>query len=305
MKISNLIHIEEQGTRDGFQVETLYIPTELKIKWIEQAAEAGVKRIQMSSFVHPKLVPQMADAEAVCLGVNKKEGVIYSGLVLNVKGVERAIKSGLNHVAISMSASDTHSRKNVNKSIEESLIEFAEMARIAKEAGITVRGGIQCAFGCRYKGEISEQFVIDLAKSHLDLGIDELSLADSTGMGNPVQVKRIMSQMMPVVGNLPVILHLHDTEGKAIANMIAAIDCGVNYFDTAFGGLGGCPFIKGATGNIATEDVVHCLHQMGYETGINNLKMIELAKEVEVFLGRKLPGKVKEIRNYSTKILNK
>ena len=288
-----LIHIEEQGARDGFQVEAVQIPTELKIKWIEQAVETGVKRIQMSSFVHPKLVPQMADAEAVCVGVRKKEGVIYSGLVLNVKGVERAIKSGLNHVAISMSASNTHSRKNANKSIQESLIEFAEMARIAKEGGLTVRGGIQCAFGCRYEGKISEQFVIDLAKQHLDLGIDELSLADSTGMGNPVQMKRIMSQIVPLAGNLPVILHLHDTEGKGIANMIAAIECGVNYFDTAFGGLGGCPFIKGATGNIATEDVVHCLHQMGYETGINNLKMIELAKEIEFFLGRKLPGKVK------------
>ena len=290
-----MIYIEEQGTRDGFQVEAVHIPTELKIKWIEQAVEAGVKRIQMSSFVHPKLVPQMADAEAVCLGVNKKEGVIYSGLVLNVKGVERAIKSGLNHVAISMSASDTHSRKNANKSIEESLIEFAKMARIAKEAGLTVRGGIQCAFGCRYEGDISEQFVIDLAKSHLDLGIDELSLADSTGMGNPVQTKRIMSKIIPLAGNLPIVLHLHDTEGKGIANMIAAIECGVNHFDTAFGGLGGCPFIKGATGNIATEDVVHCLNQMGYETGINNLRMIELAKEVEVFLCRKLPGKMKEI----------
>ncbi len=295
MKINNLIHIEEQGTRDGFQVEAVQIPTELKIKWIEQAVETGVTRIQMTSFVHPKLIPQMADAEAVCAGIRKKEGVIYSGLVLNVEGVERAIKSGLNHVAISMSASDTHSRKNANKSIEESLIEFAEMARIAKEAGLTVRGGIQCAFGCRYEGEISEQFVIELAKRHLDLGIDELSLADSTGMGNPVQMKRIMSQIVPLAGNLPLILHLHDTEGKGIANMIAAIECGVNHFDTAFGGLGGCPFIKGATGNIATEDVVHCLHQMGYETGINNLKMVELAKDVEIFLGRKLPGKMKEV----------
>ncbi len=298
MKRNNLIHIEEQGTRDGFQVETVLIPTELKIKWIEQAVDAGVKRIQMSSFVHPKLVPQMADAEAVCEGVRKKKGVIYSGLVLNVKGVERAIKSGLDHIAISLSASNSHSRKNANKSIEESLVEFADMARIAKEAGLTVRGGIQCAFGCRYEGEISEQFVIDLAKRHLDLGIDELSLADSTGMGNPVQMKRLLSQIVPMAGNLPVILHLHDTEGKGIANLIAAIECGVNYFDTAFGGLGGCPFIIGATGNIATEDVIHCLHQMGYKTGINNSKMIELAREIETFLGRKLPGKMKEISSF-------
>ena len=290
-----MITIEEQGPRDGFQVEAMPIPTELKIKWIEEAVLAGVKRIQMSSFVHPKLVPQMADAEAVCSGVRKKEGVIYSGLVLNVKGVERAIRSGLTHVAISMSASDTHSRKNANKSLQEALIEFAEMAKVAKEAGLTVRGGIQCAFGCRYEGQISEQFVIDLAKQHLDLGIEELSLADSTGMGNPVQMKRIMSQIVPLARNLPVILHLHDTEGKGIANLIAALDCGITHFDTAFGGLGGCPFIKGATGNIATEDVVHCLHQMGYETGIDNQKMIALAREVEAFLGRKLPGKMKSI----------
>jgi hydroxymethylglutaryl-CoA lyase len=292
-----MIYIEEQGPRDGFQVEAMPIPTELKIKWIEDAVFAGVKRVQMSSFVHPKLVPQMADAEAVCFGVHKQEGVIYSGLVLNVKGVERAIKSGLTHIAISMSASDTHSRQNANKSLNEALIEFSEMARVAKEAGLTVRGGIQCAFGCRYEGQISEQFVIDLVKRHLDLGIDELSLADSTGMGNPTQMKRIMSQIVPLAGNLPVILHLHDTEGKGIANMIAAIDCGVTHFDTAFGGLGGCPFIKGATGNIATEDVVHCLNQMGYETGIDNQKMIALAKEVEFFLGRKLPGKVKIIES--------
>jgi hydroxymethylglutaryl-CoA lyase len=295
LKFNNLIHIEEQGPRDGFQVEAMLIPTELKIKWIEDAVLAGVKRVQMSSFVHPKIVSQMADAEAVCAGVSKKDGVIYSGLVLNVKGVERAIKAGLTHIAISMSASDTHSRKNVNKSLDEALLEFSEMSRVAKEAGLIVRGGIQCAFGCRYEGQIPEQFVVDLSKRHLDLGIDELSLADSTGMGNPNQMKRIMSQIVPLAGNLPVILHLHDTEGKGIANMIAAIDCGVTHFDTAFGGLGGCPFIKGATGNIATEDVVHCLHQMGYETGIDNQKMIALAKEVEVFLGRKLPGKVKEI----------
>jgi hydroxymethylglutaryl-CoA lyase len=290
-----MIYIEEQGTRDGFQVESIDIPTELKIKWIEQAVAAGVKRIQLSSFVNPKLVPQMADAERVCDGVNKIEGVIYSGLALNVKGLERAAKSGLNHVAISLSASDTHNRKNANKSVEQSLVEFTQMVEIAKQAGLTVRGGIQCAFGCRYEGEISEQFVIDLSNRLLDLGVDELALADSTGMGNPTQVKRIMSQIVPLAGNLPVILHLHDTEGKGIANMIAALQCGITYFDTAFGGLGGCPFIQGATGNIATEDVVHCLHQMGYETGINNLKMISLAKEVEIFLGRKLPGKIKEI----------
>ncbi len=290
-----IIHIEEEGPRDGFQVEDKIIPTELKIKWIHDCVEAGLKRIQVCSFVHPKFVPQMADAEAVCEGIIQKEGVIYSGLVLNVKGVERAIKGGLKHIAVSMSASNTHSRKNANKSISESLIEFSEMVKLAKEANLVVRGGIQCAFGCRYEGHISEEFVKELAQKHLDLGIDELSLADSTGMGNPLQIKRMMIPIVEKAKNTPVILHLHDTEGKGIANMIAGIESGVNHFDTAFGGLGGCPFIKGATGNIATEDVVHILHQMGFETGINLVKSVVIAKEIEDFLGRKLPGKMKEI----------
>lgn len=290
-----IIHIEEEGPRDGFQVEDKIIPTELKIKWIHDCVEAGLKRIQVCSFVHPKFVPQMADAEAVCEGIIQKEGVIYSGLVLNVKGVERAIKAGLKHIAVSMSASDTHSRKNANKSISESLVEFSEMVKLAKEANLVVRGGIQCAFGCRYEGHISEEFVKELAQKHLDLGIDELSLADSTGMGNPLQIKRMMIPIVEKAKNTPVILHLHDTEGKGIANMIAGIESGVNHFDTAFGGLGGCPFIKGATGNIATEDVVHILHQMGFETGINLAKSVVIAKEIEDFLERILPGKMKEI----------
>jgi hydroxymethylglutaryl-CoA lyase len=289
------IHIEEEGPRDGFQVEDIIIPTELKIKWINDCVEAGLKRIQICSFVHPKFVPQMADAEAVCAGISQKEGVVYSGLVLNVKGVERAIKAGLKHIAVSMSASDTHSRKNANKSISESLVEFSEMVKLAKEANLTVRGGIQCAFGCRYEGEISEDFVAELAQRHLDLGIDELSLADSTGMGNPFQIKRMMFPIVEKIKEIPVILHLHDTEGKGIANMLAGIESGVTHFDTAFGGLGGCPFIKGATGNIATEDVVHILHQMGFEIGINLSRTIVIAKEIESFLGRKLPGKMKEI----------
>jgi hydroxymethylglutaryl-CoA lyase len=289
------IHIEEEGPRDGFQVEDKIIPTELKIKWINNCVEAGLKRIQICSFVHPKFVPQMADAEAVCAGISQKEGVVYSGLVLNVKGVERAIKAGLKHIAVSMSASDTHSRKNANKSISESLVEFSEMVKLAKEANLTVRGGIQCAFGCRYEGKISEDFVTELAQRHLDLGIDELSLADSTGMGNPFQIKRMMFSVVEKAKEIPVILHLHDTEGKGIANMLAGIESGVTHFDTAFGGLGGCPFIKGATGNIATEDVAHILHQMGFETGINLTKTIIIAKEIESFLGRKLPGKMKEI----------
>jgi hydroxymethylglutaryl-CoA lyase len=290
------IIIEEQGPRDGWQVESQLIPTDVKVEYIEKLVAAGLKRIQITSFVHPKLVPQMADAEDICRLVKKKEGVIYSGLVLNAKGVERAVKAGLTHISASISVSDTHSRKNANKSLNEAQLEFEEMLKIAQEANLTVRGGLQCAFGCRYEGHIAEQKVLELAKRHLDLGVSEIALADSTGMGNPAAIRRVMSKIVSWTTNSqPVVLHLHDTEGKGLANMLAGIEVGVSIFDTAFGGLGGCPFIKGATGNIATEDAAVMLEQMGIKTGINIAKIIEIAKYFEHFLGRKLPGKIKEI----------
>jgi hydroxymethylglutaryl-CoA lyase len=290
-----MILIEEQGTRDGFQVEKQWIPTEKKIEIINRLSESGLKRIQVTSFVNPKYVPQMADAAEVIKGITQKEGVLYSALVLNIKGLERAINAGLKHIACSISASNTHSLKNTNKTLEEALTEFSEMVSLAKEAGLKVRGGLQCAFGCRFEGKIAEQKVIDLSKRHLDMGIDEIALADSTGMGNPLAIKRIMSEVVNYAQNKPVGLHLHDTEGKGIANMLAGMEVGVSIFDTAFGGLGGCPFIKGATGNIATEDVVVMLEQMGISTGINFQKIIEISKEMEQFLGKKLSGKVKEV----------
>ena len=291
----NSITIEEQGPRDGWQVEKQFIDTETKINFIERLVNTGLKRIQVTSFVNPKYIPQMIDAEEVCLRIKKKDGVIYSGLVLNAKGVDRAIKAGLTHISASISASDTHSRKNANKNLAEAQIEFEEMLRVAKEANLIVRGGLQCAFGCRYEGKIEEQKVLDLVKRHLDLGVDEISLADSTGMGNPAAIKRIMSKVVEWADGKNVVLHLHDTEGKGLANMLAGIEVGVNVFDTAFGGLGGCPFIKGATGNIATEDAVVMLEQMGIKTGIDFLAISELSKEMEILLGKTLPGKVKTI----------
>ncbi len=293
--INKSIVIEEQGPRDGWQVEKQWIPTELKIAYIERLVEAGLKRIQITSFVNPKAVPQMADAEIVCQKTIKKQGVIYSGLVLNAKGVERAFNAGLTHIAASISASDTHSRKNTNKGIEAAQTEFKEMVRLAREAKLAVRGGLQCAFGCRYEGKINENFVLDLVKKHLDLGVDEISLADSTGMGNPAAIRRVMGKVVEWAKDKNVVLHLHDTEGKGMANLLAGMDIGVNIFDTAFGGLGGCPFIKGATGNIATEDAVVMLEQIGIRTGIDYKAITLLSKEMEMFLGKKLSGKIKEI----------
>jgi hydroxymethylglutaryl-CoA lyase len=290
MQPANHIIVEEQGLRDGLQTLHVTIPTDKKTEWINQLIAAGVKRIQVASFVHPKLMPQMADAEAVVKNLPDAPGVVFSGLALNIKGVQRAIDCGLKHLAISISASNTHSQKNANKSLEEAKAEFKEMVALALQNNITVRGGIQCAFGCRYEGIIGEQLVYDLVKHHLDTGIPEIALADSTGMGNPVQLKRIMLTVKELCGNIPVALHLHNTENKGYANMLAAIEAGVQQFDTAFGGLGGCPFIQGATGNIATEDTVHLLRQIGYETGIDINKVAVVSKEAEYILGEKLPG---------------
>lgn len=284
------IILEEQGLRDGLQTISQHISVESKLRFINHLIKAGLKRIQVASFVHPKLVPQMADAEELITQLPVTTDVIFSGLVLNVKGVERAANTSLKNLAISLSASDTHSRKNANKSFEEAKIEFKEMVKLALQNGITIRGGIQCAFGCRYEGAIDEEVVYNLVQHHLDCGVQEIALADSTGMGNPKQMKQIMLKVLELCKNIPVALHLHNTENKGYANLCAAMQAGVKQFDTAFGGLGGCPFIKGATGNIATEDTVHILHQMGYETGINIQQVAAVSKEMELFLQKPLPG---------------
>ncbi len=289
------IILEEQGLRDGFQTLSQVISTEKKLDYIHRLVTSGIRRIQVASFVHPKLVPQMADAEAVCQKIDKKEGVIYSGLVLNQKGVERGIAAGLDHLACSISASNTHSQKNTRLSLTDAKTAFKEMVRSCQENNISVRGGIQCAFGCRYEGKIDPNYVLDMVDHHLDTGIDELALADSTGMGNPKQLGELMQQVVEKAGDIPVILHLHNTENKGYANFYAAVEAGVRIFDTAFGGLGGCPFIKSATGNIATEDTAHLAHQMGYKTGINIKEVSEISSELEGMLGYKLPGQLYQL----------
>jgi hydroxymethylglutaryl-CoA lyase len=287
--------IEEQGLRDGFQSEAKVVPTARKLEIVDALTDAGVTRIQVCSFVHPKRVPQMADAEAILAGLDRRPGVIYSGLVLNVKGVERAVAAGLDHVAASISASDTHSRKNSGMSLDEAHGRYAEMVRTAKAGGLTVRGGLQCAFGCRFEGAVDPDHVLELVKSHLELDIDELALADSTGMANPRALQDLMGQVVELAGNRPVILHLHDTEGKGMANALAAVQVGVRIFDTAFGGMGGCPFIKGATGNIATEDLAAMLHQMGIPTGVDVRAVAAISRSLEDLFEKRFPGSMHRV----------
>ncbi|MEM8888672.1 MAG: hydroxymethylglutaryl-CoA lyase [Bacteroidota bacterium] len=288
--MSKHIILEEQGLRDGIQNLPHILPTEKKIEYLKALIDAGLSRIQVASFVHPKLVPQMADAAEVCKSLPQNEGVLFSGLVLNLKGVERGIEAGLKHLACSISASNTHSQKNARKTLEEAKDSFKEMVKISQKHGIAVRGGIQCAFGCRYEGLIDPGHVLDMVKHHLDTGIDEIALADSTGMGNPKAIEEIMGRVVEEANGKAVILHLHNTENKGYVNMYAALRVGVRHFDTAFGGLGGCPFIKNATGNIATEDSVNMLHQMGYETGIELDKLAKLSQDMSEYLNQELPG---------------
>lgn len=276
--------LEEQGLRDGLQTLRTLVPTEKKLEWIARLVDAGVRRIQVASFVHPRLVPQMADAEAIFQQLRKREGVVYSALVLNQKGVERAIAAGAEHLAISISASDTHSQKNTRMTLEEAKADFRQNVRLARAHGIRVRAGIQCAFGCRYEGAIPAERVLDLIQHHLDAGADEMALADSTGMAHPLQIRDLVSKALERCGSVPLALHLHNTENKGLANLFAAYEVGVRQFDTAFGGLGGCPFIPGATGNIATEDTIHFFRQIGVETGIDLEKVAAISRELETLV---------------------
>lgn len=282
--------IEDQGLRDGLQSLPVTVPTAMKLRWGGMLADAGLRRLQVASFVHPAKVPQMADAEVVVAGLSAREDLVVSALVLNTRGVERAAASGIGHVAASLSASDTHGRRNTGMGLEQAVEAFRGMLATARAAGIRVRGGVQCAFGCRYEGAVPLERVTGLVQHLLDCGVEEVALADSTGMGHPRQVREVCNAVMEYCGEVPLSLHLHNTENKGYANLMAALEAGVRRFDTAFGGLGGCPFIQGATGNIATEDTVHMLGQCGWRTGIDISAVAAVSREAEALLEKPLPG---------------
>jgi hydroxymethylglutaryl-CoA lyase len=284
--------IEEQGLRDGLQSEAKVVPTATKLEIIDALIDAGVKRIQIASLVNPKLIPQMADAENLCAGLKKRDGVVYSMLVLNPKGMERAANAGGSHITASISVSNTHSQRNAGMALKEARRQLSEMITIGKKKGLSIRGGLQCVFGCRYEGRIDQNIIKDMIKEQLDLGIDEIELADTTGMADPRTIQEICGPARTLAEDKPVYLHLHDTEGKGLANALAALQVGIKHFDSAFGGMGGCPFVKGASGNIATEDLVVMLEQMGIETGIDASKIAAISRFLEDFFKRRFSGKM-------------
>lgn len=284
----------EVGPRDGFQAEAVPIPTDLKVWAIDALVEAGVRQIQVASFVHPERVPQMADADAVCARIARPPGVTTSGLALNVRGVERAALAGVDAVDVSISTNDAHSRRNANRSLAEARAMLADMIRVGREAGLEVRAGLQCVWGCGADGATSLDRVRQQAEELLAEGVDQLSLADSTGEATPVSLERVLDVVAPLAeaAGVPVALHLHDTRGAGLANVATALRLGVTHFDTAFGGMGGCPFIPGATGNIPTEDTAAMLHGMGIETGIDIAAVAIVSRRLEQHVGHSLSGRV-------------
>jgi hydroxymethylglutaryl-CoA lyase len=288
--------LEDQSLRDGLQFEQKILSLDEKVTLYRLLASAGVKRIQVGSFVHPKVVPQMADTEEFIQTVrDESSGVLISALVLNDRGLERALKCGLKHLSMSSSASNSHSLKNVKRPAGEAFAGLLELIRQAVRSGLEVRAGIQCAFGCVYEGAVSEDRVVEMAGRLAETGAGELNLADTTGMGNPLQVRRLVSKTRAVAPQMPISIHLHDTRGLGLANMFAAYEAGVNLFDVSAGGLGGCPFVKGASGNVAAEDAVNLFGELGVETGIDLKKLCKVVGRYEELLGRSLPGRMNRV----------
>lgn len=291
------INLIEVGPRDGFQFEKKIIPTDLKVEIISGLVDAGLKDIQVTSFVHPDVMPQMADAEELLKHLPKKIDVRYSALVLNEKGLERANLSGLQQIEISISASDTHSRKNAGMPFEKALETGKGMIRLAQEYNMKIRAGIQCAFGCVYEGKISKTRVLNIASNFLNMGIGTLAISDTTGMANPLLIKSLINKLIPQVGNTPLVLHLHDTRGLGLVNLMAAMECGVTRFDTALAGMGGCPFVAEAAGNIATEDTAWLMKSLAIETGVDISKVATCSQKLEEFFNKKFPGKMHRLVN--------
>jgi hydroxymethylglutaryl-CoA lyase len=286
MKLPNKVHIMEVGPRDGFQAEKQWIPTELKIRFINALSRTGVPEIQVTSFVHPKAIPQLADAEEVMGGIDIVPGVSYRAMTPNMRGLHRALafKDRIDTVSFMLSVTESHNRANGNRSIEETFQEFEEMTPIAHAAGFVVSGSMVCSLGCPFEGEVPVSQMAKVADRYLSLGITNISLADTIGVANPRLVYRVVSDMLDKYPHVTWNLHLHNTRDMALANTLAAMQAGMTRFDGGVGGLGGCPYAPGATGNIATEDMVNMLHEMGIETGIDLDKLIAAARMQREFL---------------------
>jgi hydroxymethylglutaryl-CoA lyase len=291
-RLPDSVSIYEVSPRDGLQNEATPIPLAGKLELLGALIAAGLTRIELTSFVSPRWVPQLADAEALVKAAAVPPGVTVSALVPNAKGFERALHAGLKEIAVFMSASETHNRKNTNKSIAESLQTFEEVVPPARAAGLAVRAYVSTVWGCPYEGEVQVGASLAIARRLLELGCYQVSLGDTIGVGTPLQTKRIVQAFLSEIAAPKLALHLHDTRGTALANALVGLELGILDFDSSVAGIGGCPYAPGAAGNLATEDLVYMLQGLGVKTGIDLDLLIEAGRVAETVLGRRLPGKV-------------
>ena len=286
------VKITEVGPRDGFQSEKTILKTEDKIDVINHLIDAGYQRIEVSSFVSPKAIPQLADAETILNKVKRNSKSTLAALVPNAKGALRAVEAKLDEIVVFLSASESHNKKNVNRTVKESLQGFKEIADIAGKNNIPVQGDIATAFGCPFEGNVSSKKLVDISKEYKLMGFKGVTLGDTTGMATPPVVTNAINAIRDNVPDFEITLHFHNTRGVGLANVMTGLNQGISDYESCFGGMGGCPFAPNATGNICSEDLIYLLHEMGIETGINLEQLINIAKKVETLVGHKLPGQV-------------
>jgi hydroxymethylglutaryl-CoA lyase len=291
VKLPSEVTIYEVGPRDGLQNEARNVPTADKIRFIDALVASGIRAIEITSFVSPKWIPQLADNAEVARGVGRPAGIRMSALVPNRRGLDTALAAGMKEIAVFMSASETHNKKNVNKSIADTLTAFREIVPVATGEGLQVRAYLSTCFGCPYEGDVDPERVVALTGDLVALGVYQVSISDTIGVANPRQVEDVLSRVLAKHSVSAIAVHFHDTQGTALANCVEAMQLGITTIDSAAGGLGGCPYAPGASGNLATEDVVAMLHAMGVKTGIDLDKLVDASRTASTFVGHELPSK--------------
>ncbi|WP_144423999.1 hydroxymethylglutaryl-CoA lyase [Herbaspirillum hiltneri] len=291
---ANRLIVQEVAPRDGLQIEPVWVPTEDKIALVDGLSQAGFTRIEAGSFVSPKAIPALRDGDEVFRRIVRKDGVTYVALIPNLKGAERALLAGADELNMVMSASQTHNRANMRMSCEASLAGFSDIVALGRRPGVDVslNATIATAFGCPFEGRVDEDRVLAIVDAYLRLGVDGITLADTTGMANPRQVARLVRRVLAVLPAAALTLHFHNTRGLGLVNVVAAYEVGARRFDAALGGLGGCPFAPGASGNICTEDLVNLCDETGIETGIDLPQLLALSRKLPALLGHEVPGQL-------------
>lgn len=289
--VERRIFIQEVAVRDGFQIEPRFVATADKIALIDRLSRCGVAKIEVTSFSSPKAIPMLADAEGVMRGIERVAGVEYAALVPNLRGCERALSCNVDEINLVMSASESHNRANLAMSCDDSLGQFARIVAVAR-GHAAINASLSTAFGCPFEGVVPPSRVLDLVARFVDLGITRVSLCDTTGMANPTQVEELFTSVLRAWPSLQVTAHFHNTRGMGLANALAALRVGVRHFDASLGGLGGCPFAPGATGNVCTEDLVHMFDSMGWNTGVDLAALLEVAADLPTLVGHDVPGQV-------------